>query len=73
MKYTKFIPKSQSVLDDVDTHADEWLVYIDAVLKQETYEKECADRNSKIVAEDLYVRLAESDKETQSKDREWYC
>ena len=69
MKYTKFIPEPPSTLDDVDTHADEWLAYIDAVLKQEAYEKECADRNSKIVAEDLYRRLAEAEKENQKNNK----
>lgn len=45
----------------IDTHAEEWLACIDAVLELEACENECADRNSKIIADDLYKRLAEAE------------
>lgn len=66
MKYTKFIPEPPSMLDDIDTHAEEWLAYIDAVLEREAYEKECADKNSKIIADDLYKRLAEAEQKRKN-------
>lgn len=70
MKYTKFIPEPPSMLDDIDTHAEEWLAYIDAVLEREAYEKECADKNSKIIADDLYKRLAEAEQKRKNTKTE---
>lgn len=58
------------MLDDIDTHAEEWLAYIDAVLEREAYEKECADKNSKIIADDLYKRLAEAEQKRKNTKTE---
>ena len=45
----RFIPESRLGIDEENSHAEEYIKYMDAVLEQDKWEKECAERNMRVV------------------------
>lgn len=50
----RFVPEPHFGIDEENPHTEEYLEYIDAVLKQHEWERECARRNMKKVEEDFW-------------------
>lgn len=55
----RFVPEPHFGIDEENPHTEEYLEYIDAVLKQHEWERECARRNMKKVEEDFWRRVNE--------------
>lgn len=45
----RFIPEPRLGIDEKNSHAEEYIKYMDAVLEQDKWEKECAERNMRVV------------------------
>lgn len=42
----RFIPEPRLGIDEENSHAEEYIKYMDAVLEQDKWEKECAERKN---------------------------
>ena len=53
------IPGIHVGMDDENSHAEEYVKYMEETLKREEWERECARKNAKIIEEDFKRRLKE--------------